>query len=490
MGKKGFYLLLIGASLFLSHELELLSSLQGSLGGRLTLTLFHLFIGGLLLSAYFYLGRAFLYALRLIPERPAERLFLFTLTGSGLTLLGSLALGSIGLLSFWTLYPLLLLSLALCLRERKESSELHCERPIYGPPGILLAILLMLFALSSLGLATSPIPQADPMTYQLAIPKRWLQAGRVFLLVREPLFSGLTGYGELLYILPLALIKNPVSSHIVAQLIHLSLGSFLGAIGVYALTLRLSGEGAGRGHLFGMLAALIFLALRADVGFERDLTILSVTAKNDLYLMSLELCSLLLLLKGRGRRWLLLSGAFAGLALGTKITGVFFIVGVNLALLLTRRASLRDILIWDLAAVALGAPYFMKNLIFLGNPFFPLLSGLFPSPHWPEALRALYGYELGFLNRGKELSAYFLPFLLTLKANPLFVIIPASIPFFRRWREDYGLLFLTTLFLLSAWSLVTGPRAPFRFILIALPLGCVLSSNILDEIGGPLSRRR
>ncbi len=491
MAKKWFYLLLLGASLFLSHELDLLNILQGSLAGRLGLALYHFFIAGLLLSAYFFLGRAFLSALGLSPERPAERLFLFVLAGSGLTVLGSLALGGIRLLSFWTIYPLLVFSLALSLRERKALPECPSEGFPRGRVSIILGVLILLFALSSLGLATSPIPQADPMNYQLGIPNVWLRAGRLFLLEGDPLTSGLTGYGELLYILPLALVRNPISSHIVAQLLHLLVGSFLGALAIYALTLRVSGDGTGGTRLYGMLAALLFLALRHDVGFERDLTILSVTAKNDLYLMSLELGSLLLLLMGRERKWLLLSGALAGLALGTKIAAGFFILGVNLALLLTRRASRREILLWDLAALALVSPYLVKNLMFLGNPFFPLLSGVFPSPLWPETLRASFGQEYReWLNRGKEFSAYFSPLLLTLKANPLFFIIPASIPFLRRWREGFKFLFLATLFLLSAWSLATGPKAPLRFILVALALSCVLSSNILEEIAGALGRRR
>jgi 4-amino-4-deoxy-L-arabinose transferase-like glycosyltransferase len=88
---------------------------------------------------------------------------------------------------------------------------------------------------------------------------------------------------------------------------------------------------------------------------------------------------LYLWLQGEGRQWLLLCAAFSGFAVSTKYTAlpVIALMGVVvLSVSLWRRRRL-DALGFSALLVAVGAPSYLRNFIYSGNPLFPLLPGIF-----------------------------------------------------------------------------------------------------------------
>lgn len=97
------------------------------------------------------------------------------------------------------------------------------------------------------------------------------------------------------------------------------------------------------------------------------------------------------------RRWWLGVAWFLGAAAGTKYTAVFFLVGLAGPLLFCRRS----LLAWRALAPAIGVGlvpvggWLLANLLFLGNPFHPFLSWLFPGLSWgPFYERGYHEYVL------------------------------------------------------------------------------------------------
>lgn len=82
-----------------------------------------------------------------------------------------------------------------------------------------------------------------------------------------------------------------------------------------------------------------------------------------------------------GRRWLWLSAAFAGLAMGVKYTGLFTAVGVMAVYAWGERRrpgeALKGLLLFTLVSSVFVVPWLVKNWLYTGNPFFPFLAGIF-----------------------------------------------------------------------------------------------------------------
>ena len=88
-------------------------------------------------------------------------------------------------------------------------------------------------------------------------------------------------------------------------------------------------------------------------------------------------------IKLRNIRWLTLSGIFAGLAMGTKYSGIIcFIILLGFIIIAARRLSLKELSIFSLAALLPVLPWLIKNLIFVGNPVYPFLYEIFGGANW------------------------------------------------------------------------------------------------------------
>lgn len=92
------------------------------------------------------------------------------------------------------------------------------------------------------------------------------------------------------------------------------------------------------------------------------------------------------------RPWLALSGLCAGLAISTKLIGLFGIIAIVLLLLLravirpSRRGSLlRDLMIFGLAVFAAGAIWYIRSWVLRGNPVFPFYPEFFGGNGWDDA---------------------------------------------------------------------------------------------------------
>lgn len=104
-------------------------------------------------------------------------------------------------------------------------------------------------------------------------------------------------------------------------------------------------------------------------------------------------------------QYLILSGIFAGLACGTKYTGIATVISITILLLFTKPEK---ILHFNLLALIIFAPWCIKNAINTGNPVFPFFYSLlgFRNINWSSENAHKYFTSLtGYMNRNplKEL---------------------------------------------------------------------------------------
>jgi hypothetical protein len=84
------------------------------------------------------------------------------------------------------------------------------------------------------------------------------------------------------------------------------------------------------------------------------------------------------------RHWLVLSGVFCGLAAGAKYTAFVFLGLTGLVTLYraVRERSLLPPVIFSAAALAVAAPWYVRNYVYTRNPLFPFLPGVFGYTEW------------------------------------------------------------------------------------------------------------
>ena len=256
-------------------------------------------------------------------------------------------------------------------------------------PGYMLAVIIALLIGCVFILASVPPVDRDALTHHLAVPKLYLKHGGMVEIPSVP-FSYYPMNLDLLYLIPLYF-----GNDIVPKYIHFAF-ALLTAWLIYGyLRRRLENP------FWGLLGALMFLSLPVIVK-------LSVTVYVDLGLIFFSTASLLYLLKwaskGYPTRYLILSGACCGLALGTKynalisllllasLVPILYVRGQNESShdrSLQGRAepcrggsvgALRAVLsavIFVAVALSVYSPWMIRNVVWTGNPLYPLYQGVF-----------------------------------------------------------------------------------------------------------------
>jgi hypothetical protein len=224
--------------------------------------------------------------------------------------------------------------------------------------------------LLALTAALLPPTEWDSLVYHLVGPERYLQAHRLtFDFDNYYLFF--PSFVEMLFTAGMAL-----KGDVVPRLLH---------FGYLLLTLGALGSFAARfwERRLGLLAAALFLSIPTAVQ-------IASWSYVDLALTFYCLAALYSLLawlypqqaQSRSSGWLILAGIFAGASLSIKYTGgvTLLILGaVLLWSLLRRRVTIRIALRGGLVvgglALAVAAPWYVKNAIVAGNPIYPLVWG-------------------------------------------------------------------------------------------------------------------
>lgn len=323
--------------------------------------LFFLSVTLLIVGASYGWGAMFLKAIRL-PRLPWEEYILFsTVMGFGVW---SLLMMLAGIFAGWsrpTLVALLAIGTFLGWIQRAPFREINSSAAkTIEIPGFALG-LVGVGGFLSLIIAFAPPTYYDTLVYHYALPQSYLQAGRW---IGQPslIYSAFPQTMEMLWLLGLGL-----SGDTVANLLGWSIGAF-GVYGVYLygkrfLDIRTATWAAA---LLSVMPSYMLLASGGyvDVG----LTVFGFMALYVLSLWSTE----------PKMAYLLLGGAYAGLAIGCKYTGaITLLIGLVFILknlgLRNHKGFYLSALLYSLGSLVFFVPWMLKNIHYVGNPVFPFL---------------------------------------------------------------------------------------------------------------------
>lgn len=343
-------------------------------------------------------------ALAWLRLREAGLLGLWLAWSAGLGLLAwlTMLLGLVGLLRAVLLAPLVLGlacvgAWALVSYAAQRRPKRHWQKTDW--PSRLALLALAAFGLASLVwvlLAHSLLPPTDwdAIAYHLELPQLYLEAGRLTYVPYIVTSNWPLGF-EMLFSLSLAL-----GSDVAANLLMLGCTALV-ALGLLAAAQAVLGDGR-----IGVLAATLFLVVPL---VKRLGGVAMIDVAMGLYVLGAAVA----FVRWQERRqpaWLLLAGAFCGMAASSKLMGggVALLFGVlfgwHAATQLWQRQQsktspeaavansatlapgqlLQHALIFALAGLAIVGPWYLRSYLNTGNPIWPFGYHLFGGRDWDE----------------------------------------------------------------------------------------------------------
>jgi hypothetical protein len=221
--------------------------------------------------------------------------------------------------------------------------------------------LVLLFAFSFLLTLAPQFEAFDALLYHLTQPARVLQDGGLRLVnIPHFWFPNLT---ENVYLWALAL-----GSERLAQIMHFVWG-MLSALLLWRWAVRVWDVEIGRKVLL-LIAAIPSLPMLASWAYA-DLALVFYAVAT--------LYSLACFQSTRSAAWLRVAGMMAGLAMAVKYTSFTVPLAAGLVILFWHRKSLaqgiRHAAQFSLIALIVAAPWYLRNAILMGNPFYPFAFG-------------------------------------------------------------------------------------------------------------------
>ncbi|MEW6505401.1 MAG: hypothetical protein AB1457_15690 [Chloroflexota bacterium] len=319
---------------------------------------------------------------RLLPRLPLHPLADLTIqatAGLGLLALLVLMVGTLIGATAW-LMAILLAGMTILLHRsiRRWLVKWGAWRGVFQASSVAerwIGILIFLALTASLWSALAPPFRYDALVYHLTLPQAYLAAGKI-IHVGWLMMSGYPQNAEMLYLLAMGLGGTSAAT-------VLGWGfAILGLCGLLGWLVEEWGSRAAWTACAALFAGST-LVLSSGWGYADWLGLLFGLG----CLFSLNLWRK----DGQHTRYLLLAGAFCGMAIGTKYPfGMLALVGLAVIGLISRR-SLRQILshfFWFSLGVGMFVlPWLVKNYLFTRNPLYPFF---FPSADMDEIRLAIY----------------------------------------------------------------------------------------------------
>jgi 4-amino-4-deoxy-L-arabinose transferase-like glycosyltransferase len=265
----------------------------------------------------------------------------------------------------------------------KRLSASSMEQKIY----YLLVLIPLFYAFTS---SLMPPSQSDGLRYHLTVPRLYLEHGG-FRLLPDLAFSNFPFLIEYLFMIPMAFgsLSGP-------KLIHFSY-FFLCILLVYQLGKRVGHERSGYFAAI-LFATTPFVPLFASWSFiECGLTCYT--------LLGFLLCTDYLDQRERGGSQtplLVLIGIIGGYTVSCKYTalavlGLFSLVPITLAVMQRKGwvSGLVSSFLIGGTGMLVASPWFLKNLVLLGNPLYPFAGSLFPTPYWSDFNAMFFSFHAG-----------------------------------------------------------------------------------------------
>jgi 4-amino-4-deoxy-L-arabinose transferase-like glycosyltransferase len=339
----------------------------------LSFLLLHYFAIGLMALVSYLLGRRL--TRRVSYHSLLEEVSFSVAIGLGFLAYLTMLLGLIGLLYSWLMILLLLFAVLISspLRHFRDSRfrlawEWFGALRKNNKLSLVVAVTALLIPICLLPLY--PPTAWDSTMYHLAYAKIYTQNHQIVLTpyLRFPVFPQTN---EMLFTLSLLLFDD-----VTAQLIQFLMMITL-AMAVIAFGQRLHSQGAGWWSAAILFQSPLVLGLGSVAYIDMGL-MLFVTMSVSAFWNWLQL---------RTQGWLIISGVMCGLAIGTKYTALFFLLGLGLIGLYRglKDRKYKPLAVFSLLAGLVPLPWFIRNVYYTRNPVFPFFY---------EVFGRLFGYGL------------------------------------------------------------------------------------------------
>lgn len=422
-----------------------------------------------------------------------EELFFSCVAGFGWISLAAMLLGAIGQANGPAFFLAAVATggcgLALGIRARKKA---FAPPVIPAPRGYALCLAALLAA----PLCLLPPFFYDTLHYHFGLPSLFLRSGSTLpipYLVESHFPLGV----EMLF-----LVGMSDGGYFGANLVNFAL-YFLCGLGILCLSDRLGARRAGLFalplFLFSSTAVHILFLQKNDIGVT-----LFFFAFVYAFLLYLDRGEDRSGLPGVSRRFLVLSGAFAGAALSTKYTMITFVPAVAAVGFLAKfrspgtngnplQASAMggDVLLFLAGCTVIYAVWPLRNIAAIGNPVYPALSNLFRSPGWSPAQMALLSGDAhpmsAMLHSWRDVASllsslsFFPRPAVTGVGSALGAGVVGGAVFFFRRKVSQGWSFLrnAVAVFLMIWFLTSWFS---RFLLPLLPLMTLFTGSLIDGL--------
>ena len=297
----------------------------------------------------------------------AEQLTFSFFLGTGVIGLLVLFMGLMGLLSGWPMLALLLLAIMLTKRDIPQVWQrlVRATQTAFSQETKIVSLLFVGFIGFIILRTLAPPHVADELIYHLPVPRQFVQEGRI-----SPVYDNSLGNVPFLLHMIYALFLL-AGSDVAAKLFSLFL-AIATAVLLYAFCSRFITRRVGVVAIFAFFASGMIVEL-------------AVTTRIDVSLAGvLFACTYAMInyLTTRSRAWLWLSAVFAGFSLGIKHTAALWIFLVGILYLvetIRNRENFLKVLqsgvLYTLLALAVAAPWYIKNAVWFHNPIYPFVTG-------------------------------------------------------------------------------------------------------------------
>jgi len=340
---------------------------------------------------------------------------------------------------------------------------------------ILIACLLIGFLL-----VLTPAVGKDALIYHLAVPKLFLKHHGIYF-VPGNIFAHYPLNSEMLYAVGLAL-----RGDVLAKGIHF----------VMALAILLSMWQFARHHIseiaFVPLALLIFYSIPSVFATSHmaysDLTVS--------FYAFLAVYAFVNWFRRRENAWLILCGVLSGVAISTKYTALLLPFLGCLGILWAcrrHRVSNRHVLCLLLAyvtcTVVVGSPFYIKDWLMTGNPFYPFLYGIFDGRGWDPEQARLYDLFVHSLGMGRGLLDYLLlPWNVSVNATmhsprfdgvlgPVFIL---TLPFAIGMRKIAVAAKIAMAYCLFTFMFWASSAQQIRYLIPVFPFLAIMTAYVLS----------
>ena len=365
---------------------------------------------------------------------------------------------------------------------------------------ILCATVVVFFCTEFILNLTPPISR-DALIHHLAVPKLWFKHGG-FYEIPWAEYSYYPMNINLPYLVCLYF-KNDIAP----KFIHLGFGLGTGWL-IYLYLKKKFGRN------WGLLGTVIFITTPLVVW-------LSTSAYVDLAMTFFIAGSVLAFIRWRDSeysrfKWLLISSFCMGIAVGSKYNSLIAWFIMNLILMLSyvrdtnkQIGALQYGIMFFVITALVASPWYLKNYLQTGNPFYPLFNSFFELLHHQPVQEVLYGQAiektgktsffkirevmygetfwetllipLRMFFQGKDNSYQYFQGIL----NPILIVFSPFILFKKRYVKDKIFFVLFSVFFVIMAFFLTAKQV--RYILPVLPFLTILAvmgiKDLVDKLG-------